>query len=119
MPKPPLWLKEWVPIWVPIATLIAVPLSIQMLQSHGESRIALESSQRQYVQMAIEILRDPEPENGSKKQLRLWAAEVVNAYAPIKLPKEAQAELLEGGWDPPGYQPHGYQPRGYHPPGWQ
>lgn len=105
------WLKKWMPICVGIATvasLVAIPLWLQ-------SR----DTRRQYVQMAIDILRDADTENiKERRELRVWAVKIVNKYAPVELTEEAKAELIEKGWEPAGWQPDGWHPPGYFPPGY-
>jgi len=110
--------KDSLPTAVQIATiisLVALPLVLHFGQARSERSIATAELERQYVQMAVEILRSPPADNVDRTRLRAWALEIVDKYAPVKLSTEAKEEILKGGWLPPGWVPDGWFPPGWNP----
>jgi hypothetical protein len=77
-----------------IFSLIAIPIILHSFQD----RLATRGIEKDYVQLAVEILRQPEgKENTNSEQLRTWAVKVVDEYAPVKLTAEVKSELVEKG----------------------
>lgn len=78
-----------------ILSLIAVPLLIAQAGGNIQSRIAEQNINKEYVQLALDILREPKPEKENDKgELREWSLKIMNKYAPIPLPPEAAAQGL-------------------------
>ncbi len=110
MKKPSEGLKDW----VTIVSVAAIPILLGV----GQLWLAHRDTNRQYVQLAMDILRNPSSaENKDGDRLRSWAVEIVNDAAPIELSDEAKDQLIEHGWLPPGWQPDGWQPDGWQPDG--
>jgi hypothetical protein len=62
-----------------------------------QARIAAAANAREYVQLAISILRDPTSAHSpDAKELRRWAVEVVVTYSPVALTAEGQEALRTG-----------------------
>lgn len=84
--------------WSNNLLLIALPM---ILAGGGwviQENQAIRSLQKDYVQLAVDILRSDPKKDDDAQQLRTWAVKVVDAYAPVKLTPEAQSELIESGF---------------------
>lgn len=93
--------KERIDRWQGIATifsLLFVPVFLTVGGWWFQDRVSTESIKKEYVQLAIQILRDAPPkdekENSRSQPLRAWAVEVVDSYSPIPLSQAAREELL-------------------------
>lgn len=92
---------------VSIASSIAIPLVLAVGGYVVQREIADDGIKKDYVGMATGILR--EDARSQDPALRLWAVEVVSAFAPIKLSPQAEAgfrtwaipELSESARQPP------------------
>jgi hypothetical protein len=99
-------LKFWANLLAPAVGAVVLGIAGWVIQA----RIAAGGNDREYVQLAISILREPAGgPGGERAALRKWAADIVDEYAPIKLTPEGRAALLQGelgpSWQPPGWQP--------------
>lgn len=96
--------------WATIFSLIALPIILAAGSWVIQDRIATQGVQKDYVQLAIEILRQRElKDDGDSAQLRTWAVKVVDAYAPVALTPEARTELIESGFGA-GFDARSYAP---------
>lgn len=90
-----------------IASSIAIPLILAVGGYVVQREIADDGIKKDYVGMATGILR--EDARSQDPALRLWAVEIVSAFAPIKLSPQAEAgfrawaipELSESARQPP------------------
>jgi hypothetical protein len=79
-----------------ILSLLAVPVVLSVGGWAIQDRIAADSTQKEYVQIAIGILRDtPDGTTGSDADIREWAVSIVDAYAPVKLTAAAKEKLIQ------------------------
>ena len=77
-----------------VFSLIAVPVVLAVGGWVIQQRIAEQSTRREYVQLALGILRDiPDEKNKDAQSLRDWAISIVDGYAPIKLTQESKDAL--------------------------
>jgi hypothetical protein len=87
--------------WKDVATifsLIALPVILAVGSWVIQDRIATQGVQKDYVQLAVEILRQRElKDDGDSRQLRTWAVKVVDSYAPVKLTETEKSELVDKG----------------------
>lgn len=104
MKKPP----DALQVWATILSLVAVPTVL----GFGQLYLANRDTNRQYVQLAMDILRNP-AKNEDGATLRTWAVDVINETAPVELTAEAKTKLIEEGWQPTGWIPDRYQPSGW------
>lgn len=74
-----------------IASSIAIPLILAVGGYVVQREIADDGIKKDYVGMATGILR--EDARLQDPALRLWAVEIVSAYAPIKMSPQAEAGL--------------------------
>lgn len=72
-----------------IASSIAIPLILAIGGYVVQREISDDGIKKDYVAMATGILR--EDARSQDPALRLWAVEIVSAYAPIKLSQQAEA----------------------------
>ncbi len=90
-----------------IASSIAIPLILAVGGYFVQREIADDGIKKDYVAMATGILR--EDARSQDPALRLWAVEIVSAFAPIKLSPQAEVgfrtwaipELPESARQPP------------------
>jgi hypothetical protein len=81
-----------------ILAALAIPIILLLGGSYFDSILSERAAQAQIVQVAVETLRDRDtPDN-----LRRWAVDVINAYAPVKLDPGLQQELIQGLTFPDG-----------------
>lgn len=104
MKKPPDALQGW----ATILSLVAIPTVL----GFGQLYLANQDTNRQYVQLAMDILRNP-AKNEDGESLRAWAVDVINETAPVELTEKAKTKLIKEGWQPTGWIPDGYQPSGW------
>jgi len=77
-----------------ILSLIAIPILIAVIGSHIQDAIAKRSVNQEYVKIAVSIL-SKKPEE-VEPPVREWAVGLLNAHAPIPLPKALAKGLLAG-----------------------
>jgi WD40 repeat protein len=77
-----------------ILSLIAIPILIAVIGSHIQDAIAKRSVNQEYVRIAVSIL-SKKPEE-VETPVREWAVGLLNAHAPISLPKALAKGLLSG-----------------------
>lgn len=89
-------------IWLTIGTIIAIPLAIAVGGWITQIVIAQESLEKDrnalnkdYVAISVSILNSKK--DNSNKELRDWAIEIINKYAPIQLPQSVKKDLSKGG----------------------
>jgi hypothetical protein len=88
-------LERWKAI-ATICSLLLVPLLIAVGGWVLQRQLADQSTQAQYVGVALGILRDPpRKDDQGYVQLREWAAGVVDQYAPVKLTAQGRKALIE------------------------
>jgi hypothetical protein len=86
-----------------IASLLAVPMVLAWGGWLVQERLAEQATKREYVEAALEILRTPTAEDSAdSRALRVWAVDVVDQFAPVKLSEAARDELMRQqlGLDP-------------------
>jgi hypothetical protein len=105
------WTKERLERWKDgstILSLLAVPVLLAIGGWLIQQRTADEAGKKEYVQIAVTILREkPDPDNAQSQELRQWAISIVDRFAPIKLSREGRDALLRerlatwdgGTWD--------------------
>lgn len=89
--------QEWaaaVQPWVTIFATVAVPLIVWWGTNRVQQAVAEQSIAKDYVALAIEILKDPSAK--SDAALRRWAVDIVQQNAPVKIPGELRTRLLSG-----------------------
>ncbi|GGJ40811.1 hypothetical protein [Pseudomonas avellanae] len=74
-----------------IAASIAIPVILAIAGYSVQKQIAEDGIKKDYVGMATQILR--EKAEGQDPDLRGWAVEVIESYAPIKFSAAASAGL--------------------------
>jgi len=77
-----------------IISLLATPIIVAMVGWHVQSSISNESIKKDYVQIAIEILKSPEKKNDD--EMRKWAVEVLDKNSPVPFSKELRSDLEKG-----------------------
>jgi hypothetical protein len=76
------------------ASLLAVPIVLAWGGWLVQERIAEQSTKREYVQLALSILREaPNKENADAQSLRKWAISIVDRNAPQPLTEESRVAL--------------------------
>jgi len=79
-----------------IISVLAVPIIVATMQNGTQTQ----STNMQYVQMAVGVLREPatEKDDEGTRALRSWSVDLIQAFAPKdrKLPPEAVLALKQG-----------------------
>ena len=84
--------KVWAGILAPVLSALVLGAAGLWIQA----RIANDANDREYVQLALTILREPvDAAGGSRAPLRQWAVQIVDEYAPVKLNDEGRNALLQ------------------------
>lgn len=85
--------RSWTGILAPVLGAAVLGIAGLIIQA----RIAAQDTARAYVQLALEILREPAGgPGGPRAALRHWAVEVVDHYSEVKLTPEGRQALLQG-----------------------
>jgi len=88
-------LERWKSI-ATIASAVAIPVVLALVGYALQSRVADEGIKKDYVQIAINILKeDPSRQDQS---LREWAIEVVDRNSPVPLSAKVKLNLLNKEW---------------------
>jgi hypothetical protein len=85
--------------WREISTIFSLIATPVILAAGGwwiQNRIAEQGTQNQYVQIATGILATAPPQvpTNEQRELRDWAASIIDLYAPIKLTQVGRDALL-------------------------
>jgi len=78
-----------------IISAVAVPIVIALSAARVQKSIAQAALQKDYVQIALGILREPNVA-GTSQPLRVWAADVLEKNAPVPLSPELKSMLVRG-----------------------
>lgn len=80
--------------WVYALMGLVMPMVLLYLGHLYKTIEAREGLHEKYVEMALDILQeDPDP---SKKAIREWALEILDAYSEVPIDSGAQQDILEG-----------------------
>ena len=85
---------EMLKLWLQILATIAVPIVIVIIGNQVQQSIAEREVGKNYVQMAIEILKVPPSKE--TVELRQWAVATVDKLSPIPLSRKVQEQLESG-----------------------
>lgn len=77
-----------------IISLLATPIIVAVVGWNVQSNISNESIKKDYVQMAIEILKSPEKQKDD--EMRKWAVEVLDKNSPIPFSEGLRNNLEKG-----------------------
>src|SRR5260221_6974076 len=72
---------------------VVVPLIVVQVGFLIQQSIAKQSPAKDYVALAIEVLKSDSVAYGSTGALRQWAVDVLTVYSPVPIPHDAQLEL--------------------------
>lgn len=87
-----------------VLSIALIPLVLAIGGWLIQRQLQDQSIKRDYVQLAVSILK--EPENGKvSPEIRSWAAQLLNDNSPTKLTSEALSQLSRGKAVLPGYLP--------------
>jgi hypothetical protein len=78
--------------WARIFSGFAIPVIVALIAYRLQAVVSRRSVAKDYVQLAVSILSDPE----KASPLRDWAADLLNEYSPVDLPDTLKKELVEG-----------------------
>jgi hypothetical protein len=91
---------------------IAIPLFLGASGWQIQSQLSENANQKDYVQVAIAILREPPPADAKAiPPLRCWALAVVKLYSPVKLRPEEEEQFVRSGFGAgfgAGFSPDAY-----------
>ena len=80
-----------------ILSLLAVPVLLGLGGWLVQRQTATEATRREYVQLALDILRDTERGHSTDQlALRSWAIDIVKTYTPVDMPEETLDALKRG-----------------------
>jgi hypothetical protein len=88
--------KDWLyklESWSKIVSSLAIPLVLAIVGWRVQSSVASEGIKKDYVNMAIAILKDGKVVDAD---LRVWAMNIVEKNAPESLSKSLQTKIVEG-----------------------
>jgi hypothetical protein len=85
---------KWKDIAHIVATL-AVPIWLAIGSWYIQSSIANITIKKEYVQIALDILRTTKADDEDAENLREWSFETVNRFAPVHLSQAAANELVQ------------------------
>jgi hypothetical protein len=88
---------ERVEIYARIASAIAIPFVLAIVGWKVQDSLAKDAIKKDYVGMAITILR--EPAKSRDPELALWAAEIIQKNSPIPWSKELRNKVINGALD--------------------
>lgn len=74
-------------------SVIAIPVVVAWLGNNYTSAIKEREIQGRFVELAVNILKETPDE--SKKNIRSWAAEIINKYSGVPLNEETQKDLIK------------------------
>jgi hypothetical protein len=78
-----------------IVSLLAVPTVLAWGGWRIQERIAEQSTKREYVQLAVSILKEPPSrESNDEQDLRAWAVSLLEQNSPLPFSKQSRAALL-------------------------
>ncbi len=77
-----------------IVGTLAIPVAVAFAGWLIQRQLAMQNISRDYVQLAVAILKEPKKEGG--EELRGWAVDLLNAHSPIKLNSSVSKKLKEG-----------------------
>jgi hypothetical protein len=83
--------------WQSIASItaaIAIPLILAIFGFLVQNQISSDSLKKDYVEMAINILE--ENPSMQEKELRIWAATIIEKYSPIPFNQKVKSSLEQG-----------------------
>lgn len=89
--------QEWLNKFQTLATIIsllATPIIVAVVGWNVQSSISNESIKKDYVQIAIEILKSPEKQKDD--EMRKWAVAVLDKNSPIPFSKDLRNNLEKG-----------------------
>ncbi|MBV8938967.1 MAG: hypothetical protein JO089_03910 [Alphaproteobacteria bacterium] len=79
-----------------IASSIAVPVIIAILGWWLQAGISKQGIEKDYVQIASNILKEPPSSDEDNEELRIWAIAVLDKYAPIPFSASLRRKLQDG-----------------------
>ena len=74
---------------------IGTPVVVAIIGFTVQRSIAKSGLQKDYVQLALQILRDDPPK--TSKELRLWAVDVLEKFSPVVISGPLKTSLAAGG----------------------
>ena len=77
-----------------IVSSVAIPIVIALVGWWVQSSISNEGIKKDYVQMAIGILKDTE--NQKDEEMRKWAVAVLDKNSPVPFSRDLRSKLVEG-----------------------
>jgi len=80
-------------LWINGIAIILIPIVVAWVSNTFASVIKQNEVQGQFVEIAIDILKETPEENNQKENLRKWAIEIVNKYSGVPLDSAATKEL--------------------------
>jgi hypothetical protein len=90
-----------------IVGAIGTPVVVAIIGFTVQRSIAKSGLQKDYVQLALQILRDDPPK--SSKELRLWAVDVLDNFSPVAISEQLKVSLAAGGVLPRPNPPTGFK----------
>jgi hypothetical protein len=84
--------------WARILSLAAIPVVLGIIGFALDATFKDRNIDRDYVNIALKILRSPPPEkpDGSDRLLRTWAVSLLEESSPVPLPEGLREAILEG-----------------------
>jgi len=82
--------KKWL-TWATVFSLIFVPLTVAVISGYVAYQSSKDKNATEYIKLGISILNDKPDKNN--KATREWAIDLINYYAPVKIPQSTQDEL--------------------------
>lgn len=86
-------LERWQSI-ASITSSIAIPLILAVIGYLVQNQISSDGLQKDYVEIAINILK--ENPSTQEKELRIWAATIIEKYSPIPFNQKVKSSLEQG-----------------------
>lgn len=93
------WEKKLTAISGLLASVL-VPIALGLIghfysnaETNSQNAITQREQDREWVQIALDILRDPETD----RALKVWAVDIINSRSHVKLEESAKNAVLDGG----------------------
>ncbi len=79
-----------------VAIPIVIPISLAIYTARIQTNSQKETFDRDYVQLAVSVLKDDKPDSTQNTALRTWAVELLKSHSTTKFPDDLQAGLKSG-----------------------
>jgi hypothetical protein len=96
---PSIWwdrLERIAKIFSLVAIPIVIPISLAFYSARIQTSSQKEAFDRDYVQLAVSILKDDKPDSTQNTALRTWAVDLLKSHSATKFPDDLQAGLKSG-----------------------